>query len=285
MRELVKSVSIANIVNQRKAFFEEAQRLIASIERMDGIAKSFSNGKSKSMFMECTHERWMYRDGNKNGSKILVTQYKDEDPVEQIRLNVDRHIWSFLMDESGMRSFMDDAARKEWDEQLWHGKEIPCVTEDNVQATFEELYAGRRDLFERGVINVFKSLSWDYKTNSPCCFGKRIIMDRVIDTWMTPIIHWVRPNQRSVNELQDLERCLTMLDGKPEPDHRDSPIMEWAGLCQNRTVEENEWECDLFHFRWFKKGTLHVTFKRRDLVDEMNGIIAKHYPGALPARL
>jgi hypothetical protein len=28
-------------------------------------------------------------------------------------------------------------------------------------------------VFERAVINVFKGLSWDYKSNSPCKFGKK----------------------------------------------------------------------------------------------------------------
>ncbi|EJR2496772.1 DUF4942 domain-containing protein, partial [Salmonella enterica] len=30
-------------------------------------------------------------------------------------------------------------------------------------------------------------------------------------------------------------------------------------------------------------GTAHITFKRPDLVDKMNDIIAKHYPGMLAA--
>ncbi|ONZ24329.1 hypothetical protein A8F44_22135, partial [Burkholderia cenocepacia] len=33
--------------------------------------------------------------------------------------------------------------------------------------------------------------------------------------------------------------------------------------------------------RWFKNGNGHLTFKRADLVDRMNLILAKHYPNAL----
>jgi len=35
--------------------------------------------------------------------------------------------------------------------------------------------------------------------------------------------------------------------------------------------------------RTFKNGNGHATFTRPDLVERMNLIIAKHYPGALPA--
>ena len=31
-----------------------------------------------------------------------------------------------------------------------------------------------------------------------------------------------------------------------------------------------------------KKGSGHVLFKRPDLVEKVNDIIARHYPGALP---
>jgi hypothetical protein len=36
------------------------------------------------------------------------------------------------------------------------------------------------EVFERGIINVFKGLSWDYKTNSPCSFGKKIIINHLV---------------------------------------------------------------------------------------------------------
>lgn len=52
-------------------------------------------------------------------------------------------------------------------------EDIPVVSEANILSTFEQLHLNKIDVFERGVINVFKGLSWDYKTNSPCSFGKR----------------------------------------------------------------------------------------------------------------
>ena len=42
-------------------------------------------------------------------------------------------------------------------------------------------------------------------------------------------------------------------------------------------------ENDYIHLTWFKNGNGHITFKRVDLVDHLNRIIAKHFPGALPA--
>lgn len=43
-------------------------------------------------------------------------------------------------------------------------------------------------------------------------------------------------------------------------------------------------EDELFTIRYFQKGSGHITFKRLDLVDKMNDIVAKHFPGMLPAK-
>lgn len=47
---------------------------------------------------------------------------------------------------------------------------------------------------------------------------------------------------------------------------------------------QQAFEDDMFTIRYFQKGSGHITFKRLDLVEKMNDIVAKHYPGALPAK-
>ncbi|HCR2982362.1 TPA: DUF4942 domain-containing protein [Serratia marcescens] len=44
------------------------------------------------------------------------------------------------------------------------------------------------------------------------------------------------------------------------------------------------YEDDFFSIRYFQKGSVHITFKRPELVERMNDIIAKHYPGMLARR-
>jgi len=90
--------------------------------------------------------------------------------------SVDAGAWSYLMHESGLRTFMDATARKEWDEKIY-AQDVPPLTVENIEATFSTLHSARGDMFERGVLAVFRSLSWNYKTNEPFKFGKRIIVD------------------------------------------------------------------------------------------------------------
>ena len=70
-----------------------------------------------------------------------------------------------------------------------------------------------------------------------------------------------------------------VLDGKPEPDHRNGFYLMVSDARQRgETQAENAY----LHVKWFKKGSGHVLFKRPDLVEKVNDIIARHYPGALP---
>jgi hypothetical protein len=68
--------------------------------------------------------------------------------------NIDRRIWRELMNKSGMLSLMDADARDEWHKSL--RDDIPAISEDNILSTFRQLHQSKDEVFERGVINVFK---------------------------------------------------------------------------------------------------------------------------------
>lgn len=111
---------------------------------------------------------------------------------------------------------MDAQAREQWYNSL-EKDYIPAVSEANILNTFEQLYQSKDEVFERGVINVFKSLSRDFKTNNPCQFGSKIIVNGLVkcDRWGYSL-NWSWQRDR----LADLERMLMLLDGKPVPDNR-----------------------------------------------------------------
>lgn len=139
---------------------------------------------------------------------------------------------------------------------------------------------GKGAVFERGVINVFKGLSWDYRTNSPCKFGAKIIVTGLVkfDRWGFGL-NWGWQRDR----LADLERMLMLLDGKPVPDNR-ADVTRRLGDHIHENRHSNHYEDEMFAIKYFQKGTAHITFKRPELVDKLNDIIAQHYPGMLAAK-
>ncbi|WP_434477983.1 DUF4942 domain-containing protein, partial [Escherichia coli] len=81
-------------------------------------------------------------------------------------------------------ALMDAQARETWYRSLEYDN-FPEISEANILSTFEQLHQNKDEVFERGVINVFRGLNWNYKTNCPCKFGSKIIVNNLVrwDRW------------------------------------------------------------------------------------------------------
>lgn len=263
--DMICATSIERIVTGRNAALAEIETLIQQLDDISALTSSVGGGKSNEWGVrQYRYDCWLMD--------------KPETAIKAITQNIDRSIWKDLMNKSGMLALMDAQARDEWYNSL-EKDDIPAVSEENILSTFEQLHQSKAEVFERGIINVFKGLSWDYKSNSPCKFGKKIIVDGLVqyDRWGFHFRHGRRREQ-----LADLDRMLNLLDGKPVPENRnDLSVRLDAHICkQHVSVYEDEY----VEIRYFQKGTGHIIFKRSDLIDKMNGIVARHFPATLPPR-
>lgn len=264
--DVICSTSIERIVTGRNAALARIEALLLQLDDISLLTFSLGAGTAKEWGMQ------QYR------YDCLLMEKADK-AMKVITRNLDRSIWRDLMKRSGMLSIMDAEARDQWYRSL-EGNDIPAVSEANILSTFEQLHLNKGKVFERGVINVFKGLSWDFKTNSPCKFGVKIIVTGLVkyDRWGFGL-NWGWQRDR----LSDLERMLMILDGKPVPDnHADVTRRLGDHIHENR--HSNRYEDEMFTIKYFQKGTAHITFKRPELVDKLNDIIARHYPGTLPTK-
>ena len=261
---MICSTSIERIVTGRNAALTRIESLIHALDDISILTRDIGGG---------TAQVWGMREGHRYDCWFTE---KPDKAMKTITRNIDRRIWRDLMNKSGMLSLMDAQARDEWHKSL-EKDDIPAISEENILSTFEQLNHDKQAVFERGVINVFKALSWDYKTNSPCRFGKKIIMDGLVsyNRWGFSFTHGYRRDQ-----IVDLERMLTLLDGKLLPDNRaDIACRPSDHIGQKRTAAV--YEDELFRINYFQKGSAHIAFKRPELIERLNDIIARHYPGML----
>ncbi len=202
--EIICSTSIERIVSGRNAALTQTEALIYQLESTSATTSSIGGGMARD---------WGMRQDFRCGCWLME---KAGTAMKMITCNLDRGIWRDLMKKSGMLSPMDAQARDQWDRNL-EGDEIPAISEANILSTFEQLHQSKDEVFERGIINVFKGLSWDFKTNSPCSFGKKMIINCLVayNRWGYSLCGGWRRDQ-----LADLERMLHLLDGKPIPDNR-----------------------------------------------------------------
>ncbi|EEV7019850.1 TPA: DUF4942 domain-containing protein [Escherichia coli] len=265
--ELICSTSIERIVTGRDAALKQIEQLIQQLDSISRLTSEIGGG---------TAQDWAMKSGHRYDSWLIENTDK---ALPAITRNIDRNIWRDLMLKSGMMALMDAEAREQWHQNL-EECDLPTISEANVLSTFEQLHLNKMDVFERGIINVFKGLSWDYKTNNPCSFGKKIIISNLVkyDKWGYNL-NWGWQRDR----LADLERMLTILEGQSIPDSRADVIRRLDDhIHENR--HSTHYEDKMFSIKYFQKGTAHIIFNRPDLVDKLNDIIARHYPGMLAAR-
>ncbi|HAW8215075.1 TPA: DUF4942 domain-containing protein, partial [Escherichia coli] len=89
------------------------------------------------------------------------------------------------------------------------------------------------------------------------------------------------PKTRTAEEVSP----FYLLDGSNVPDFRNSIGAQYGEFLGNGDNVGELFEGEYFTVRVYRKGTVHITFRRPDLVERLNDIIGRYYPGALPPRV
>lgn len=262
--DLIPSLSIAHLVVARDAVLALFQEALDKLVQAHRLAEAARLG-----FPEIS----LARDWRGKGILLTGPSVNAVTLVETFQACVDAGGWNILLQDSGLRSLMSAAKRKEMDERI-RAEHVPALTRDAILATFRALHDARLEMFEQGVIDCFRRLSWDYRTNLPQKFRTRIVM-----TYLTS---YESANLPQSDELDDLLRVFHLCDGKPEADHRRSSYRLISEAMRATALWPKVAENDYFSIRLYKNQSRHVTFKRPDLIDRLNRVLAKHFPHALP---
>lgn len=207
------------------------------------------------------------------GSYLMPNAAQLRESHEQVTRELDRALWRRAFDLTGFKQLMDAEAVAEFERSLHPAP--PEFTDANIRATFIDLHQKSGTMFRRGIVNVFRYLSDDYKTNSAEAFriGRKCIM-----SWMVgpSFKRGLQIKIGSGDKLNDIDRIIKTVDGKQFKPRE----LEYA---MNAAFERGEvYECEYYRAKAFKNGNLHLEFKRLDLLDGLNDQIAEHYAdGAL----
>ena len=152
--DVICSTSVSHILAVRKTTLLQIDTLIRQLAEISSMTESIGGKTSLD---------WAMKQDFRCGCWLME---KPETAMKAITRNLDREIWRDLMQRSGMLSLMDAQARDTWYRSLEYDN-FPEISEANIWSTFEQLHQNKDEVFERGVINVFRGLSWNYKMNRP----------------------------------------------------------------------------------------------------------------------
>jgi predicted RNA methylase len=199
--------------------------------------------------------------------------------LERARQDLDRGVWRYLIDATNLERLMDHTERQRFREQL--AADPPPATADNLAATLDRFMGEAHMIFQRGVATAFSALDRRFRSHDGFKIGGRIVLSRALSEfggWN----HYTHADEH----LRDVERAFYILDGKVQPDRSggiigaiDAARYAIPGFGARAYTAED----DYFSVRAFKNGNAHVYFKRDDLVDRVNRLLADYYGASLGA--
>ena len=202
------------------------------------------------------------------------------DSEEEVLRRIDANYWRAALNLTKLSTIMDATAMTKFQNAL-DTKDMPDFTMESVEATFLEMYQKRDEMFGRGCWEVMRKIKpGRYVSNDrePFGIGKGRI---VLEFWFesSQWNHYPRTNYSMRDTINDVDRIFRVLDGKqPNPQGLES---ELNGFFKDHPDER--FENEYFMVRAFANGNAHIWFRRHDLVDKLNDVIAAYCGGnALP---
>lgn len=207
------------------------------------------------------------------------TSYRDDfKNADQAVAIMARAAWTAIVQRLELRRFMSIKAWKELEDQLDGNShpvvKLPPITEENVLRFAHDHLARARGYLKDAVDEVFDFLrprKWtragQLKTNTQLEIGERVILDGPIslsgyrDTPFKVSYHYSQ-------NLLALENVFNGLAGNGEIAKGYRSALENAIAAS----ADGTGETDLFAFKAHKNGSLHLRFKRLDLLERFNAL-------------
>lgn len=271
---LIPSTTIERIVTARDAAIAEMEPAIEAFlaaaghaTRANELAEMAHGGAHAP---EEHHKASPYKE-------LFFTLRDPEACRETWRRKVDARVWSHVADLTGMRNLMDRTALEEFDKQL--AGEVPEVTVDAIYATLEGFSEDARTIFLRGIARVFGDLDRRFKSHDAFKFNPK---GRLIFRYIFDDYGHLRWDSWMHATLRDLERVFKIIDKSDDVNYSDAVRALHDDRQGSWGRRQSEVETGYFRIKGFMNGNAHFWFKRPDLVDRVNLLLAEYYGEVIP---
>ena len=214
-----------------------------------------------------------------------VSDYNLPRTAEKTATFLERNAWRYVLEQTGLRSFMTEARQKELEAQLDKGQ-FPALTVENVLSTLQGLTSQVGTLLQESALEVFDWLRpsqhsrvGSLKTNTHFRVGDRAIVGGAVDVGA-----WgggFRLNVYREANFRALGNVFSLLDGHGAQKYPDDLPTQLRTALQHAKSAQCLVVPPYLECKPYRNGHLHMKFLRRDLVDKLNQIGAD---GTLPGR-
>jgi hypothetical protein len=245
------------------------QRLTAIISQYESAQREVR--RAFDLMISAKHRlESVFGDGHNYYHHIFDGQINDfalGDDAKRAEQRIRRNGWSYIAKLTELHRYMSVATAKKFGEQIEKG-DLPELTEKNVYDMLT--YNAQRipELTTEAIKEAFRILRparSTYKTNKKYEIGKKVILSR----WIKADQFGVSVNYYCSDEMRSLDNAFALLDGAGVPKYPNN----LECIIQD-AMTRREWQAETpyFKLKWYKAGTLHLEFKRLDLLEKLNAI-------------
>lgn len=189
--------------------------------------------------------------------------------ISEFTKQIDRALWRQAFDATGFNKYMDNKARKDFENSL--DREPPAFSIDNIRSTFLTAAQDADMMFNRGVVEIFRYFSKEYKTNQDQTFtiDRKFIVGWIFERrWSGGGLQIRYASEPKINDLDRVVKVCAGLDFNPrELESNINKAMKANGI----------YEDDFYRIKGFNNGNAHIELKKQSTIDQINECIAAYY--------
>ena len=250
------------VITPLDTIFVEYNKTRTEIETIANFVKD-ANGSAMFSFFDGARVK------KNTGTYSAQTFFNAQNAIDSLNAEY----WQRMIDYTDILDIMPGKLRNEWRDKICK-HETPEFEINSVRATMNDLLMKRSVFFAQRVDCIFSSLSNTHITNQPQGFGKKMIIDRMLDCYKSVNYHtasYVHDLRVVIGRFMDREVPSEYTTRKSISDIYDND------LCgQWHSFDGGSWKLKLF-----KKGTAHIEVHPK-LAWRLNKILASLYPMAIP---
>ena len=193
----------------------------------------------------------------------------EEVAMARLRDNLDARLWQSLFMRSELFQLMDAFTRRTWLAQHATPGSVPVVSRNALVAEFLPDARRKQALIRERAVNLYRWLSPDSAGRHPVPLRKSARVKHGV-RWL---LSFAMLNQLGEKRLRDLEEILLLLDGQPFPELPDSLPKKYDAFLAGEGNKTIPYQDRYFVIRCYANGSLHIQFKRKDLITRLNRLV------------
>jgi len=201
----------------------------------------------------------------------------DQHDINEVLVNLKKSYWDTIIKMSQIKDRMSTSNLEKLDRQL-NDNSLPEFNTFNVLNFINNLAEDAPELMKSAILEAYRYLmpgrgNWNkHKTNKVNArneLGKKVILSGYIssDKWSCRVSYYYD------KYLNVIGKVFALLDGKGVPEYKDT-----LTSLINEAIREDksELQTEYFNLKWYS-NTIHMSFRRMDLVKQINQIAADHH--------